>query len=303
MNRTSKLILILFIVVFGTPLKAQDDLLALAEENAEKEPEKPISAFMSSRLVLGHSVETFRKGEMIILISHRFDRLNLGAYDAFGIDNANIRIGFEYGVSDKLSFGHGRSSSDKAYDTYMKYKILQQKKNGFPFTATALVGFAVKTSPKNQDPDANGNGGVNFKFDDRIAYNSQLLIAKRFADFFSLQLMPTYIHKNNIDLYDDVANGITENGTFLLGLGSSVNVTKTFSVNLEYYLRPVIESTNTNYDAFSLGFNLDTGGHVFQFHFSNSFYTNDRATLTEVEDDFWNGDVHFGFNISRTFQF
>jgi len=287
-------------------LNAQDDLLDLAEQSSTDDaPARSIKSFMSSRLVIGHTVETFRKGEMIIIISHRFDRLNKGAYEAFGIDDSNIRIGFEYGVSDKLSFGHGRSSSDKAYDTYVKYKLLQQKENGFPFTATALVGFAAKTSPRNQKADpAIGQKEINFSFNDRIAYNSQLLIARRFNDLFSLQLMPTYIHKNNLAVYEiDVVNGVTNNDTFLLGVGSSVSVTKKFSVDLEYYPQMLIVTNKAYYDAFSVGFNLDTGGHVFQFHFSNSFYTNDRGSYTEVTDDFWNGDIHFGFQIVRTFQF
>ena len=296
----NKYILSTIIVFISTLTFAQDELLNLAESNTAEDEKEPVSAFFTSRLAIGQSVETHRKNQLVLHVTHRFDALNTGAYNLWGLDAANIRIGFDYGITDKFNVAFGRTRISKTYDLFGKYKILQQQSSGMPITLTAFIATAAITEPKKEDA---ANYGLNtITLSDRLSYTTQLLIARNFADRVSFQLMPTYVHKNNLNLYNN-ASLLANNGTFALGLGSSIFITNMFAVNLEYYLRTGVVDTNPYNDAFSIGFDLETGGHIFQIQLSNSFQAGERAIITETADDFWNGDIHLGFNITRTFQF
>lgn len=280
----------LFIVLFVLPstLFAQD-LLEILESQDSLETEYVEATFKGSRLILGHSVKTRTHNQLEFLISHRFGRLNSGSHEFWGLDDAQIRLGLEYGVTNRLNLGIGRSSFDKSYDGFLKYKFLRQSTgaNAFPITAVALTSIAVRTVPRaEEDPTVD--------FNDRLAYSSVLLIARKFNSNLSLQLMPAWVHRNRVDFNQ-------KNDIYALGIGGRQKLTKSLALNLEYYYR-LNEPENSPYkNSFSVGFDIETGGHVFQLHFTNSIMTLERSFITETFDDFWDGDIHFGFNISRTF--
>jgi hypothetical protein len=247
------------------------------------------ATFKASRIINGHAVETVGKNNLDFIISHRFDRLNRGFEEFFGLDAATIRLGLEYGINDRFMIGIGRSSFQKAFDYFTKYKVLRQTTGGssIPVSVTLFGGYAIRT--QKTTPQLSGY--------DRSSYTAQFLIARKFSEAFSLQISPTLVHRNRTDIFTDNRTVIAS------GIGGRMKVTKRASINGEYnYVLPnQIDDSYKNNLSFS--FDLETGGHVFQLLFTNSFGMNERQFITETNGSWGNGDIHFGFNISRTFSF
>lgn len=280
------LFIVAFAVTINSPLIAQDDLMDLVDEPEGKQYTS--ATFKGSRVILGHSVETKHKKALEFLISHRFGRINSGGHNLYGLDNANIRLGLEYGITDNLNLGVGRSSYDKSYDAFVKYKFIRQATNGAPVSMVLFNSLAVKTTPTEEDDPT-------YSFNDRLATVSQLLIARKFSSNLSLQVMPTFVHKNRVEIFDD-------NDQIAIGVGGRIKLTQRLAFNAEYYYRINPPENSIYKNSIAVGFDIETGGHVFQLHFTNSITAIERSFITETNDDFFDGDIHFGFNISRTFQ-
>lgn len=295
-KRTNKLATLFFVSAFAIgSATAQDDLLDMLEANEKPTVNYTIATFKTTRVVTGHSVETNAKGVMQFLIGHRFGTLNSGWRDLFGLDNSNIRLGFEYGLTDNLNIGVGRSSFQKTYDATAKWRFLRQKSGAekFPFTVTAVSTVSMNTSLW-ADP-----ARENF-FTSRLNYNHALLIARKFGDSFSVQLMPTVVHRNLVQATDDA------NTVFAGGIGTSVKLSGSLRANLEYYYIPEGQIVSTLggaqvRNALSVGIDLETGGHVFQLHLTNSRGMSEKFLIGETTGQWTNGDIHFGFNVSRVF--
>ena len=286
-----KLLKILLLCILATGQGyAQDDLLGLLESGTTQEKEPVYATFKGTRVILGHSVKLRKQNELEFLISHRFGRINSGSHNFWGLDVANIRLGLEYGILDNLNVGIGRSSFDKSFDGFLKYKLLQQSTGagGFPFSVVLFGSGAIRTTPREEaDPTVD--------FEDRLAYTSQIIIGKKINPGLSLQLMPSVVHKNKVAFVDD-------NTQYALGAGGRLKLSKRIALNAEYYYRLGTPDETDFTNSVSIGFDIETGGHVFQLHFTNSEMTLERAFITENTDNFFDGDIHFGFNISRTFQ-
>lgn len=267
---------------------AQDDLLAGLEEELESKPSVVEATFKGTRLINGHSVETRKAGAMDFIISHRFGTLDGGFYELFGLDNAQVRFGFEYAISDRLYVGLGRSSFEKTFDGFVKYRLVQQSTGAGakPVSITWLSSVAIKTL---KDPT------VDLGFTDRLANTHQLLVARKVNSNISLQLMPTWVHKNLIGTTDE------NNDVFALGTGGRVKLNQRVSLNVEYYYQFQAINNNTK-NALAIGFDIETGGHVFQLQFTNATSMVPKGFVSETTNDFFDGEIHFGFNISRTFQ-
>ncbi len=122
-----------------TAATAQDDLLSMLDEEQSKEPVYTMATFKASRLINGQTIETISKNHLNFWISHRFGAVNSGFIaNFFGLDEAKIRLGLEYGLTDRWLVGAGRSSLEKTYDLYTKYKVLRQS-NTMPVTVTAMA--------------------------------------------------------------------------------------------------------------------------------------------------------------------
>lgn len=267
---------------------AQDLLDLLGED--EPTTEFTYATFKTTRIINGHSVENPADGVLLFMISHRFGKLNSGAYDFFGLDQATIRLGFEYGIGERLSVGIGRSSYQKAYDGFVKYKILRQSSGDrtMPLTMTWFSSMDL-FSLKWQDTERKNY------FSSRLSFVHQLLLARKFSDKFSLQVSPTFIHKNLVLTEAD------DNDTFAMGVGGRLKLTQRVSVNAEYfYLMPGSVADNF-VNPLSIGFDIETGGHVFQLHFTNTQPMFERGFITETLGKWTNGDIYFGFNLSRVF--
>jgi|JI81BgreenRNA_FD_contig_21_9985337_length_972_multi_3_in_0_out_0_1 hypothetical protein len=284
-------LLTVFLLTFSSFVSAQeDDLLSLLGE--EETTDYTNASFKTNRVINLHSLESTAEGVLDFKISHRFNPVNNGFYDIFGLDGANIRFGLDYGLSDVITIGVGRSSLQKTYDGFVKYKFLRQStgKKTMPLTAALLLTSSINTL-KWENPDRENY------FSSRLAYTTQLILGRKFSESFSLQLSPTMVHRNL------VKTNAEKNDVYALGVGSRLKLSKRVAINGEYiYVLPDQLSTDF-YNSLSVGLDIETGGHVFQLHFSNSQSMVERGFITETGGQ-WNSaldGVRFGFNISRVF--
>lgn len=271
---------------------AQDstDIMKLLENDLEPTTDYTTATFKTTRLINGHTVENVGRGVMDVKISHRFGKINGGGYELFGLDNATMRMGVDVGITDYLMAGVGRSTYQKTYDAFFKVKLLRQSKGkrNMPVTLSYVPTIALKTL-KFEDP-----ARKNY-FSSRLYYSHQLIIGRKFSEQTSLQLMPTYIHRNLVALIAD------PNDLLSIGIGGRQKLSKRVSLNFEYYYQiPEYKLPNST-NSLSVGFDIETGGHVFQLHFTNSQGMNERSFISETTGDWTKGDVFFGFNISRVF--
>ena len=265
-----------------------EDLMLLL--NREEEQSYTTATFKTTRIINMHSVENAAAGVMDFRISHRFGFINTGAYDLFGLDQALMRIGLEYGVTNRLMVGFGRSNVNKAYDSFLKYKVLRQGsgKRNIPVSVSYFAS-AVCNTVKWADPNRDNY------FSSRMQYTHQLLIGRKFNNDLSLQLTPTLVHKNLVPTLQD------KNDILAVGFGGRYKLTQRFSVNGEYiYVLPNQISTEY-YNSLSLGVDIETGGHVFQLHLTNSTSMLEPGFITESVGQWKKGGIHNGFNVSRVF--
>lgn len=270
-------------------LYAQDDLLSLLGENSA-ETEYAVAAFKTNRVINLHSLENTAPGVLDFKVGHRFGTLNGGLYNMFGLDNATTRIGFDMGITDRLAVGVGRNTYEKTYDGFVKYKILRQSsgQRNMPITAALLATAAMQTL-KWPNPDREN------LFSSRLYYTWQLILGRKFSDNFSLQLSPTLVHRNL------VATRAEKNDVPALGIAGRYKLTKRLALNTEYiYVAPNTLAESFR-NSFSIGFDIETGGHVFQLHFTNSTAMMERGFIAETTGSWLDGGIHFGFNISRVF--
>ena len=248
------------------------------------EPQKPraiTATFKATRLVTGHSVENLGAGVLDFRIAHRFNTLKNGFDDFFGLDGATTKIQFDYGLTNRITIGVGRSPLNKEWDGYTKIKLLPQLQNGMPVTVSYVGAIGVQS-------------GNNFSFSQNLGYTNQILIARKFSERFSAQIMPTFAHYNLVNESTD------PNNIFALGAGGRIKLTRRTSLNVEWY--PVIGDRLTGTtNALAIGVDVETGSHVFQMHFTNSAGLTERSLIGQTTGRFEKGDIRFGFNISRVF--
>jgi len=287
-----RIILPLFLCLGLHQLQAQDSsLLNMLNDSmsAHKGKSYVAGTFKATHVVNMQTVETIADGALSFVIQHRFGQLNSGSYNLFGLDNATLRLGLDYGITDRLTVGVGRSSYLKTFDGFLKYKLLRQTEGaGMPVTVTAL-GTVTDYTQKIL-----GKEYLTMKY--RTAYSGQLLIARKINRNLSFQLAPTYLHYNLVPTVDD------KNNVFALGMAGRMKITKRMSIDAEYNYLPKDQVVSTTvHDSWSLGWDIETGGHVFQLVFSNSQSMLETQYLTGTSGTWGNGDIYFGFNISRNF--
>lgn len=268
----------------------QADMLSDLRGQQEKDPGYVSSTFKSTRVVNSHSPETLHDGNLDFRISHRFGKLNSGAYNFFGLDEATIRLGLEYGLTDKITLGIGRSSYQKTFDGYFKTKLLRQRKNAdgsFPFGVTWFSSMAIATL-RSDDPLLNSSASHNY------TYAHQLIIARKFSRFFSLQIAPILIHSN-------LSEAGQPNDTYAVEAGWGFNVSKRISLNLDYAYRLPNNQYLPYNNSLSFGVDIETGGHVFQLLVTNSQGIVEGVFVPKTQGLWSNGDLFYGFNISRQF--
>lgn len=284
-----KIILTIFILGISNQFFGQD-LLDILDKETPKTANIVTATFKGTRILNGHSIENRKDKELEFIISHRFGRINLGFDELFGLDQSNIRFALEYGLNDNLTIGFGRSSFEKTYDSFLKYSLLKQKngENSFPFAVSLFGSVAVKTL-KDYDPIDKRT------FAESLFYVGQVLIARKVSPSFSYQLTPTYVHRNTVRIIAD------PHDIFALGFGTRMKLSKRVSFNSEYYVTFNESKSIDARNSLAFGIDIETGGHVFQLILSNAITMIEKSFITESTGNFFGGDIHFGFNISRTF--
>jgi len=270
---------------------SQDDLLKELSEKEKPEVNYTFQTFKGTRIVNGQSVETKGKHELEFIFSHRFGTLNSGSYNLWGLDNAFVRLGLEYGITDRLGVAIGRTSTDKSFDSYIRYKLFRQSSGAknFPVTVTTIATTNFKSSPP-----ANENPLITTK--DRLSYVAEVLIARKFSSSFSFQLSGIYVHRNMV--YQSYEN----NDDYAVGFSGRYKITRSVALTGEYFYRLNPKNNTPYYNSLGFGIDIETGGHVFQLVFTNSVGMITRSVVAETDGNFGAGDIHFGFNISRVFQ-
>lgn len=273
---------------FAQPV--DDEMAKLLEESmAEQDaPEYATATFKTTRLVNGHSNEQVAAGVLDFRISHRFGAFNSGAYNFFGLDVASMRMALEYGVTPWLTVGGGRSTYEKTYDGFAKFRLLRQSKGKkvMPFSLNYFTSWAVRTL-KFSNPDIKNYNTSNFFF------THQVIIARKFSDSFSFMIAPTVVHRNLVALSTDPHDLVS------LGMGGRLKLTRRMSINAEYYYQ--FNRPEGTVNSLSIGFDIETGGHVFQISFTNSPGMIERAFINETTGRWDKGDIIGGFCISRNF--
>lgn len=285
----------LLLVFFAAPdltMAQNPNLLSTLEKEDSAKPSTvyTTATFKTTRLINAHSIQQLAGGVLDVKISHRFGTLSSGIYELFGLDNASSRFGVDYGINNWVMIGVGRSSYEKQYDGFMKVKILRQSKGeiNMPLGLSGFAGIYYNTL-KWADPSRDNKNSSRFN------YVFQLLAARKFSEGFSLQVSPTVVHHNLVPLETD------KNDLLSVGIGARQKLTKRISINIEYYYQiPGFKLEGTQ-NALSAGFDIETGGHVFQFIFTNSTGIAENQYITKTTDSWSKGDIHFGFNIARVF--
>ncbi|MCF3110330.1 DUF5777 family beta-barrel protein [Niabella sp. CC-SYL272] len=273
-------------------IQAQEkDLLNLIDSTGNGQKTYVTGAFKSSRVINGHSIEFIGKHVLDVRILHRFGRVNDGIGEFFGLDQAAMRMGFDYGLGKDLTIGVGRSTAEKELDGFIKYRPIQQATGGkgaSPVSVVLAAGAALTTQKFAADAPFTDTKH-------RMAYYSEVIIGRKFTEAFSFQVSPTYVHRNL------VAERTDDNDTYAVGFGGRLKLSKRVAFVADYHY--VISGLNKDIykNPLSLGFDIETGGHVFQLHFSNATGMNEKAFITNTTDSWGSGEIRFGFNLSRVF--
>lgn len=289
---------ILFLSFLSGYVKGQSLFDELDEATTDStEVNYATATFKSTRIINGQSIEMPAPNELLFIISHRFGSFQNGAYDFFGLDQASVRLGFEYTLpTDFVCISIGRSTYLKTFDGGLKFKLLRQK-NGYknsPLSIDLYSSMAL-SSLRWANPDRQNY------FSSRLSYAHQLLIARKFSDALSLQLSPTVLHKNL------VAKANEDNTFYAVGIGGRYRFVKRVALTFEYshFVTPEGNlpqvNSQTPIGTLSIGFDIETGGHVFSLAFTNSKAMYDPGIYSETTESWGDMGVHFGFNVNRTF--
>ena len=275
--------ILIIIIGISTTLYAQDDLLDLIDDGFENT--YPVNAtFKAKRIVNSQSIEMPKPRILDFMILHRFGSMSNGAYDLFGMDEAVIRFDLKYGLSDRISFGIGRSSLNKTFDIFTKVKIMGQKTGhrSFPITLVFFSKMEIETIIKDMS------------MNDRITYDFQFLLAKKFNRSLSLQLMPTLIHRNLVETNSDSHDLIS------IGVGGRMKMTKRTSINFDTFF-PVGQRSEAYRQGWGIGYDIETGGHVFQLMLTNARGSFESEYIENASGTLKDLDLYLGFNIARVF--
>ncbi|MDT7828636.1 DUF5777 family beta-barrel protein [Pricia sp. S334] len=266
---------------------SQDDLLAEIDTDAVSESYE-IAAFKGLKLINIETTKMVPQKQFFFVVSHRFGSVKTGIEDFFGLDQAVTRLNFIYGISDRINIGVSRSSFQKTYEASLKLRLVRQATTGSPVT---LVWFnSVQFNGLLDDEELPG-----LEFKHRLGYASQLLVSRKISRNISLELAPTYFHDNLVPLAGQ------DNSQLALGLGGRFKFSKRCAINLDYGLHLNRAENSPFVNPFSVGLDIETGGHVFQLHFTNAQPMNINNFLGEATGDWGSGDIYFGFNIIRVF--
>lgn len=289
MYSTASFCLMALLFFTGSKLHAQDpEIDSLMQTLPGAASDKVSGAFKSTRVIQAHSIEMLHKKNLDVRILHRFGTINSGINELFGLDNASTRIGADYGISDNFSAGFGRSTYKKEFDAFLKVRLMQQRstKGTNPVSIVFAIGSTIWTEEVQT--------GYKPTTADRTGFYLQALIGRKFSNQFSMQLSPIIVHQNY------VPTQYLDNTIYGLGGGARLKLSSRIALTADYHY-VIGDLPEDHKNPLGLGMDIETGGHVFQLHFSNALGMNERAYIVDTNNDFWKGEIRFGFNLSRLF--
>ncbi len=281
-----KYFLCVVVAAMSISLYSQEDLLNEIDNDSSSVAIGP--AFKGLKIINLESTKLAAKGDLYFIVAHRFGSIKPGFKNFFGLDDANTQIKFVYGVNNWLTVHASRSGFQKAVEGAIKYRLVNQQNNGSPVT---IVGFNSLVVNTELDEDILPK----LEFDNRLNYVSQLLISRKFSEKISLELAPTFFHENYV--IDDNQ----DNSQFAIGAGGRYKISNRVALTMDYAAHLNRSSTSFARNPLSLGVDIETGGHVFQLHFTNAQAMHETGYLGSGYGDWSDGDIYFGFNLLRVF--
>lgn len=284
--------LLVLLALLPIRVAGQDDLLEMLDKEIKPKRVPVDATFKSTRVVNCHSVERMQAGDLELHVGHRFGLLNSGFKQFYGLDESSSHVSLEAGITNWLEIGAGRATVDKYFNGLVKLSPIRQStgKWGIPVTVS-LLGEAMTTNKDYPDPS--------WVVDSihRRSFVWQVLVARKFAPWLSLQLSPTWIHRNMVPTPQD------PNRMFALGVGGRLKFTPRTALTCEYFWlkdRELLTGA-PRYNPLSIGVDIETGSHVFQIFLTNSFNILEPGYITETTRSWKKKELHVGFNISRVF--
>lgn len=266
---------------------SQENLLA--QIDSDSVPDVSADAtFKGLKIVNFESTKLVAKKQLTLIVSHRFGSIENGFDTFFGLDDAVTRLNFVYGISDGFNIGISRSSYQKIYEGSVKYKLVNQRENGFPVTIVGYHSLMINTALEKDNLPK-------LQFKHRLAYATQVLVSRKVNTRFSVEFAPTLFHDNYVAINDQ------DNTQVALGFGGRYKLGKRWSINMDYGLHLNRTASSPYRNPLSVGIDLETGGHVFQMHFTNAQPMNTNGFLGQASGDWADGNIYFGFNLSRVF--
>ncbi|GAB1858208.1 DUF5777 family beta-barrel protein [Flavobacteriaceae bacterium MHTCC 0001] len=281
------LYILLLLLLTSISINAQDELLQEIDTQTNGNNYES-AAFKGLKIINFESTKMVSQKELYFVVSHRFGSIETGIKDFFGLDQAVTRLNFVYGISNGINIGVSRSSFQKTYETSLKLRLARQQTQGMPFTVVLFNSLLINTVLDNDELP-----GLEFRH--RLGYALQALVSRKFNKDFSLQIIPSVFHDNLVTFETQ------DNTQFALGFGGRHKLNKRWSINIDYGLHLNRASNSPFKNPLSIGFDLETGGHVFQLHFTNAQPMNVNTFLGQATGDWTDGDIFFGFNLSRIF--
>jgi opacity protein-like surface antigen len=289
---TKQLLIICQCFISASAFAQSDSLLNQLGQDDPQHKEYITNAFKSSRVVNNQSIEMIGKGVLDLRILHRFGLLNSGAKNLYGLDQASFRLGFDYGITKNLTAGIGRSTFQKELDGLIKWRFIQQSTGYYasPVSVVWVSGITVNTTPAPV-------GEKSKSASDRSGYYHELIVGRKFSEKISFQLNPIMVHRNRIT----PASADDKNTVYAVGAGFRMKLSKriAFVADYDYVVSGLDKNIYVN--PLAVGIDIETGGHVFQLHFSNTVGMNENAFLTHTTNKWGKGEINFGFNLSRVF--
>lgn len=297
-----KLLLLIALSILAIPVFSQDDLGSILDTVVPRE--KIAATFKSTRIINLQTNETVHRRTLDFRVAHRFGAVGAGSggsiHNLYGLDNSSdIRIAFEYGITDELMVGVSRTKHNEDYEGLVKYRLLQQTNDNHIPLAITLFGNMVYS----------GRVNPGFTYDDpspttehmrRISYALQAIIARKFSSRISFELIPTMVHRNFVENPED------DNNIFAIGAGGRIKVTRGMAIIADYIYNfsDLRKPGNDNgyYNALGAGLEFETGGHVFSIMFTNAEYILEHEFIADTRSSWTNGGFRFSFNISRNFK-
>jgi hypothetical protein len=274
-------------LLFSIMLYSQEDLLSEIDTDIDT-PVYASAVFKGLKVINFESTKLVAKGGFNFIVSHRFGTVKNGFENLFGLDEAVTHLNFVYGISDHFNVSASRSSNQKIYELATKFRLARQQEGKLPFTLAVYTSVLANTALDTDNLPK-------LRFEHRLSYVGQLIISRKLTKELSLLVSPTFFHDNYV--LDDSQ----ENSQYAVAFGGRYKLGARWSINMEYGMHLNRSSTSLYNNPFSIGVDLETGGHVFQLHFTNSQSMNANGVFGTSTGDWGEGDVYFGFNLARSF--